>query len=59
MITSLQWVLVAVLIDPSVGAIVDHAVLDYYNTRRECFIERNVQPAVVNVKYVCLRRDQL
>ena len=59
MITSFQWVLVAVLIDPSLGTIVDYRVIDYYNTRKECFIERNVQSVVVDVKYICLKRDQL
>lgn len=57
MITSFQWVLIAVLVDPGNGTPVDYAFIDYYRTKRECYIERNIQPPIPNVKFVCMKRD--
>lgn len=56
MITSFNWVLVALLIEPATGLAVDYAFLDYFHTRRECYEEIVTQPYFANVKYICMRR---
>lgn len=57
MITSFKYVLVAVLFDPALNLPLEYAILDYYNTKQECYIEKNAQPYAVNVRYFCVKRD--